>query len=274
MRTEETHGTDPFEHHAGAYVLGALTERDAADFSAHLQVCPACSRSVAELEHLPALLDRVPAADVLRLTDDWVDHDPSAPVGDLEPPPSLLPDLLTRAGVVSRPRRWRVAAAVAAVALAASVAGAVVVEVVDRTFMPTPQARRPAVSGPATIGPAPTASASTPSTTSATTVTPVVLRPVGAQAVTAAVRLESVAWGTKIELTCKYATTSAQYPPNSAFALTVTDPFGNRQQVATWKAVGSKTLTIPAASSFRTSGISRVDVRLTDGKLLLTARLL
>ena len=52
MRTEETHGTDPFEHHAGAYVLGALTERDAADFSAHLQVCPACSRSVAELEQI------------------------------------------------------------------------------------------------------------------------------------------------------------------------------------------------------------------------------
>jgi len=271
VSTEETHGTDPFEHHAGAYVLGALTERDAADFSAHLQVCPACSRSVAELAHLPALLDRLPAADVVRLTEDWVDEEPSVTVGDLDPPPSLLPDLLTRAGVVSRPRRWRVTAAVAAVALAASVAGAVVVEVADRTLVPTPQARGPAATAPPTIGAVPTGTPSTPSTAPGPSV---VLRPVGAQAVTAALRLEPVPWGTRMQLTCKYATTSAQYPPNSSFALTVTDPFGNRQQVATWRAVGSKTLTIPAATSLRSGGISRVEVRLSDGKVLLTARLL
>ena len=100
------------------------------------------------------------------------------------------------------------------------------------------------------------------------------MRPVGTQAVTAALRLEPVPWGTRIVLTCEYATASSQYPPNSSFSLFVTDPFGNRQQVATWRPVSNKTLTIPAATSLRRTGISRVDVSLTDGKVLLTAGLL
>jgi hypothetical protein len=101
----------------------------------------------------------------------------------------------------------------------------------------------------------------------------VVLHPVGDQGVTAAVRLEPVAWGTRIELTCAYGTSAAHYPPGSAFSLTVTDPFGNRQQVATWMPLTSRTLTIPAATSLRRTGISRVDVRLAD-QVVLTANLL
>jgi putative zinc finger protein len=267
---ELTHGSDPFEHHGGAYVLGALSEREAAEFSAHLDTCAACARSVAEIAHLPALLDRLPAADVARLAEHLPGEDPSVPAGDLEPPPTLLPDLLTRAGVVARPRRWRLAAAVTAVAVAASVAGGLVVEVGSRVL--APRARPPAAAAPSSPG---TSAATSPATgqQSGESVRPVVLRPVGDQPVTAAVRLQPVAWGTRIELTCAYGTTAARYPPGSSFSLTVTDPFGNRQQVATWVPLTSRTLTIPAATSLRRSGISQVDVRMSD-QVVLTARLL
>jgi hypothetical protein len=273
---ERTHGADPFEHDAGAYVLGALSERDAAEFSAHLHTCPACARSVAEIAHLPALLDRLPAADVARLAQDRPDDDPSLPAEDLEPPPTLLPDLLVRAGLGARPRRWRIAAAVTAVAVAASVAGALVVEVAARVVAPAQ--RPPAASAPSSPGTAAATSSASPGqpsggTSSASAVPPVVLQPVGDQGVTAAVRLESVAWGTRIELTCAYGSSAARYPPGSAFSLTLTDPSGNRQQVATWRPLTGRTLTIPAATSLRRSGISRVDVRMAD-HVVLTANLL
>jgi hypothetical protein len=99
----------------------------------------------------------------------------------------------------------------------------------------------------------------------------VVLRPVGRQPVTAAVRMEEVGWGTKIELTCAYAGTGSQYPPGTAYSLVVADGLGHQQQVATWKAIAGRTLTVPAATSLTPPGISRVEVRGSDGQVLLTA---
>jgi hypothetical protein len=213
---------------------------------------------VAELAHLPAMLDRLPAADVARLADDWAGDDVSAAAGEPGPPPSLLPDLLTRAGVVSRRRRWPLAAGLAAAAAAAVVAGALAVQLLGGPDGP-PAAQRP----PATP--------SAPASSATTAPAPVVLRPIGTQAVTAAVRLESVAWGTKIELTCAYATEDEQYPDGTPFALVVADPFGRSQQVATWNSVkNGRTLTVPAATSLRQPGITRVEVR-SGGRVVLTA---
>jgi Putative zinc-finger len=253
----EGHGDDPFEPYAGAYVLGALPERDAADFALHLEGCPACARSVAEVAHLPALLDRVPAADVRRLARKGTDDDPVAFQDDLGPPPTLLPALLSRAGVAGRQRRWRSVAALAAAAAAGVVVLAGLQAMEDR-FDGSPQAQRPAQTAPAT----------TPSTRPATSV---VLRPVGSQPVTAAVRMEEVGWGTKIELTCAYAGKGSQYPAGTAYSLVVADGFGHRQQVATWKAIAGRTLTVPAATSLTPPGIRRVEVRGSDGQVLLTA---
>jgi hypothetical protein len=86
---------------------------------------------------------------------------------------------------------------------------------------------------------------------------------------TAAVRLERVAWGTKIELICAYPKTTSQYPAGTAFSLVVTDAFGNRQQVATWSAVAGRTLTVPAATSLKEPILSRVELRQSDGQVLL-----
>jgi hypothetical protein len=87
---------------------------------------------------------------------------------------------------------------------------------------------------------------------------------------TAAVRLETVTWGTKIELICAYPKASPQYPAGTAYSLVVTDGFGNRQQIATWSGVAGRTLTVPAATSLKDSMLSRVELRRTDdGKVLL-----
>jgi len=259
VSAREGHGADPFEHCAGAYVLGALPERDAAEFAAHLERCPACAQAVAEVAHLPALLDRVPASDVRRLTRKGEDGDPAAVHGDLEPPPTLLPALLYRAGVARRRRRWRSVGALAA----AAAAGVVVlagVEALEARNGLTPQAQGPTATAPA-------------STSSTRPVTSVVLRPVGRQPVTAALRMEQVAWGTKMELTCAYSGKGGQYPSSTAYSLVVADGFGHWQQVATWKAVAGRTLTVPAATSLIPPVISRVEVRRLDGQVLLTASL-
>ena len=258
MNPRDTHGTDPFEHHAGAYVLGALPEHEAGEFSAHLQHCPACARSVAELAHLPALLDRVSPADVRRLRQGPEDDDAAAAAEGLEPPPTLLPTLLNRAGVARPRRRWGSVAALVAAA-AAGVLVLAAVEAVEARMDADDQARRPTATAPA----------STPSPSPG--VEPLVLRPVGRQPLTAAVRMEQVAWGTKIELTCAYSSTRTQYPSGTAYALVVSDGFGHDQQVATWKPIAGKTLKVPAATSLSRPVISRVEVRGSDGTVLLTA---
>jgi hypothetical protein len=253
----EGHGADPFEHYAGAYVLGALPERDATEFTAHLEMCPACALSVAEVAHLPALLDRVPPADVRRLARKGEDDDPATFHGDLGPPPTLLPALLSRAGVARRQRRWRSVAALAAAA-AAGVAVLAGLQAMEARIDRSPQAQRPAATAPA-------------ATPSKRPVTSVVLRPVGRQPVTAAVRMEEVGWGTKIELTCAYAGKGSQYPADTAYSLVLADGSGHWQQVATWKAIAGRTLTVPAATSLTPPVISRVEVRRSDGQVLLTA---
>jgi anti-sigma-K factor RskA len=74
-------------HHedAGAYVLGALTEQEHADFVAHLRTCEACQREVAELKI---------AADALPL---------AAP--QLTPPPDLRERILTVVRDEAEPER-------------------------------------------------------------------------------------------------------------------------------------------------------------------------
>jgi hypothetical protein len=48
----------------GAYVLGALDPPERRRVEEHLAGCPACADELAELEQLPALLDRVPREDL------------------------------------------------------------------------------------------------------------------------------------------------------------------------------------------------------------------
>jgi anti-sigma factor RsiW len=56
--------TCPVTTELGAYVLGALEPVERRHVEGHLVDCPACAAELAELEPLPALLDRVPREDL------------------------------------------------------------------------------------------------------------------------------------------------------------------------------------------------------------------
>ena len=100
--------TDPFAHADAAYVLGALGPAERRAFEEHLTDCATCTRAVADLAGLPALLSQV---------DESVFADPEAspPL-----PETLLPRLLDE--VRRRRRRLRLLATVGAAAAVAVVA--------------------------------------------------------------------------------------------------------------------------------------------------------
>ena len=81
-------------------------------------------------------------------------------------------------------------------------------------------------------------------------------------------RLEPVAWGTRITLTCWYrddagSTTygSAAYP---RYALVVVDRSGHTQQVATWRAVDGRS-SVGASTAWNKADIARLEVRTSTG---------
>jgi Putative zinc-finger len=99
----------------GVYVVGAIDAADRALVDEHLGQCQACRDELAGLAALPAMLSRVPAADLERLG--------LAATGlpDMaEPPTELLNSLLRRVSARRRSRMWRSIAAVAAAAILAA----------------------------------------------------------------------------------------------------------------------------------------------------------
>jgi anti-sigma-K factor RskA len=99
----------------GVYVVGAIDPAERAMVDEHLAQCQSCRDELAGLAGLPAMLSRVPAEDVERL---------SAPVLQLpeavQPPDELLNSLLRKVSVKRRSRMWRSVAAVAAAAVIAA----------------------------------------------------------------------------------------------------------------------------------------------------------
>jgi anti-sigma factor RsiW len=97
----------------GAYVLGALEPAERRQVREHLADCPACAAEVAELEGLPALLDRVRPEDLQ-----------AAPVA---PSPDLFDRVLAAAAAEDRRvrHRWLLIAAAVLVLLAGGVGTAV-----------------------------------------------------------------------------------------------------------------------------------------------------
>jgi len=115
---------DPFVTYDAAYVLGALSPEERADYEKHLRDCDACASSVRELAGMPGLLAQV--------------DPPASGFPETGPPPAqLLPDVLRR---VRRGRRIRnsITATSAGVAVAACVALGVVAALPAPTPPPTP----------------------------------------------------------------------------------------------------------------------------------------
>ena len=108
-------GVDSVHEWDAAYVLGALSSDDRRLFEEHLETCPECRASVAELAVMPALLAKVPAPEF-----------PTAPER-AEQAPGRSETLQVLAHHVRRrrvTRRWALAAA--SVLAAAAIAAAIV----------------------------------------------------------------------------------------------------------------------------------------------------
>jgi Putative zinc-finger len=99
----------------GVYVVGAIDPAERALVDDHLGECQACRDELAGLAGLPAMLSRVPAADVARLGGSVVSLPQAA-----EPSPELLNSLLRRVAGRRRTRLYRGAAAAAAAAVIAA----------------------------------------------------------------------------------------------------------------------------------------------------------
>ncbi|HTZ93871.1 MAG TPA: zf-HC2 domain-containing protein [Streptosporangiaceae bacterium] len=105
----------------GVYVVGAIDPAERAKVDEHLAQCQSCRDELAGLAGLPAMLSRVPADDVERLSG------PALQLPEAEQPPDeLLNSLLRKVSVKRTGRMWRNIAAVAAAAVIAA-AGATAV---------------------------------------------------------------------------------------------------------------------------------------------------
>jgi len=90
---------------------------------------------------------------------------------------------------------------------------------------------------------------------------------VGPQALSGWVSLTPVAWGTRLDLTCKYADTGYVYPTDYTMVVTLTD--GTSETVTSWKALPGKALHLSAGTSADVDEIADVSVRNAEGSTVL-----
>lgn len=115
----------------GVYVVGAIDPAERSLVDQHLGHCPACRDELAGLAALPAMLSRVPAADVERLSLDIAEL-PAA----VEASPELLDSLLRRVSVTRRSRLRRGLVAAAAAAAIAAGGTATVIQLTELSAAP------------------------------------------------------------------------------------------------------------------------------------------
>ena len=226
----------PFTKDAAAYVLGSLSPAERLDFERQLPGCEECTRAVRELAGIPGLLGRV-EADVLE-----------PPPVDRPVPDTLLPALSRE---VRNARRRR--AAVVAAAAAAAVAVLVPVSV---SLLGDDNGARPEVAAPTSTGP---------------TVKPHDMYPIGQVPVQASLTMESVTWGTRLGLTCRYDrdSTGQNLPPEMHYTVVVRTRDGYTEEVGSWRSVSGKTMEIMTATSTPRDNIYAVQVRAPNGRPVL-----
>jgi hypothetical protein len=237
-----------------AYVLGALPPGERLEFEKHLAGCAACRRAVQELAGMPGLLAQVSPDVVL-----------AAPAA--EPvPDTLLARLDQEVRRVRRRRAWvRVGAAAAAVALVVGLGSVAVLQVRDGDRAPSgAPTTGPNSAGPsATPGPSPTRTPDGPRERA--------MVPVGQGVLQATVALSSVDWGTRLDLTCRYARVADDYGSanGATYALVVRTRDGGVEQVATWRALPGRTMSLSGATAADRADIASVEVRAPDGTPVL-----
>lgn len=227
---------DAFREWDAAYVLGSLGPDERRDYEFHLEGCESCAAAVAELAGLPGLLSKVTVADASALLDD---------TEALTPPASLLPRLVHS---VRRRRRRRILASTLGL-VAAAAAIVLAVPLLMQTTIPS--------AGPSTA-------AVSQASIALSQVVPSPLR--------ASIRLVPQAWGTRVEMNCRYAKTSdgSGYGIASDYAMYVTDAAGSATQIATWTAGPGQDAEPAGTTSLTPDQIASVDVRaVSTGTVLL-----
>jgi len=99
----------------GVYVVGSIEPAERSVVDSHLASCQSCRDELAWMAGLPAMLSRVPVADVERLS-----ALPAELPENAEPSAELLNSLLTRVAVRRRSRLWKGAVGIAAAAAVAA----------------------------------------------------------------------------------------------------------------------------------------------------------
>ncbi len=122
-------------HLLGVYVVGAIDPAERSVVDDHLAGCQACRDELAGLAGLPAMLSRVPAADVARLS-----LPPGLPGDDPAPPGELLTALLKHVSMRRRRRLRRGAITVAAAVAVAAAGASAAVELARPATQPAPAA--------------------------------------------------------------------------------------------------------------------------------------
>jgi Putative zinc-finger len=115
----------------GVYVVGAIDPAERPVVDEHLQSCQGCRDELAGLAGLPAMLSRVPAPDVERLS-----LDPGVLADDPPAPDDLLNSLLRQVSLRRRSRLWRGAITVAAAAAVAAAGATAAVELARPAAQP------------------------------------------------------------------------------------------------------------------------------------------
>ena len=224
--------TDEFALYDAAYVLGALSPADRREFEDHLKVCAACASSVGELAGLPGLMSTVSLEEL---------------TAEVEAPPETLLASLARAVRRERGRRRLFVGTSAAAAAVLIAVGATALSGADSPA-------RPPIA---------------PSTSTTAGSANLLMSAVIPSPVTASARLVEMVWGTRIDLTCSYSAQSSFPADGYPYALVVIDRNGGVQQVATWKAVPDRQLTVLGASSLARQDIAAVEVRTLSGRPIL-----
>ncbi|MFC6344192.1 hypothetical protein ACFP8W_19580, partial [Nocardioides hankookensis] len=98
------------------------------------------------------------------------------------------------------------------------------------------------------------------------------MTPLDQDRVDASVALTSVAWGTRLDLTCSYDEPSGGYQHEEAapvYSLVVRTSGGTVEQVATWKALPGRTMHLTGATALDAADISSVEELTADGRPVL-----
>lgn len=245
--------TDPFEHEEfrdwdAAYVTGLLRPEERRAYERHLAGCAECSRAVAELAGMPAVLGRLTPDEAVALLED----EPAAVVARK---PGSVQDLArTAARRRSRARR-RIAGAIVGSGVALAGLG-----VLTGVWIGQLGTAQEIAGGVPASAPGPVASGA---------VTPGPQRLAMSQVepgyIDAELRVTPADWGTRFDWDCSYSeklqsTLDGPVP----YDLVVTDRGGVETTVASWTAEnGSGAGDLSASTSIPADEIASVDIRIS-----------